>query len=326
MAERRGMSKENLVRTSTKPIVENAQFVTINRKQIERLASEWKAKDAKPPKWPKEAHLETDNVEQMLTYLITLDTLNFCFWHSEPEKRWGIMYEGKRYNGYYALALALKKFFIDTPRKATFQWMRSMKFEDFKAMLGGTGELLLLKERWNTLREASVAIEANCNPLAQIFNWDGDAIKTAVCIASINSFNDVEWLNNKCIWFLKRAQLLISDIYGAFGGRGPGAFKNMEELTAFADYKLPQLLEHEGILVYDAALRERIRRQKLIFPSSREEIEIRAAAIWAVEYLRDALTRLGKNFRAFEIDWMLWNESQTTNMSLPYHRCETIYY
>jgi hypothetical protein len=101
----------------------------------------------------------------------------------------------------------------------------------------------------------------------------------------------------------------------------------MDELTAFADYKLPQVLRHLGIFGYAENLAQKVDQEVNLEPSSPEEVEIRANTIWAVELIRRELVRLGKRFRAFEIDWILWNLGQRAEFrKKPYHRTLTIYY
>jgi hypothetical protein len=65
----------------------------------------------------------------------------------------------------------------------------------------------------------------------------------------------------------------------------------------------------------------------LLEPGSPEEVEIRAATIVAVDTIRRELRRLGKERRAFEIDWILWNLGQDDEYrARPYHRTVTIFY
>lgn len=48
----------------------------------------------------------------------------------------------------------------------------------------------------------------------------------------------------------KRAQILVADIWACCGGRGIGTFKDIDMLTAFADYRIPQALVWFGVLQY----------------------------------------------------------------------------
>ena len=103
--------------------------------------------------------------------------------------------------------------------------------------------------------------------------------------------------------------------------------RDIDRLTAFADYKVPQVLRDLGVLRYRDDLAGAIRRRELIPSGSREEIEIRAATIWGCELLRQALTRQDRDFTAAEVDWLLWNQGQRLpETTEPYHRTRTIYY
>ena len=101
----------------------------------------------------------------------------------------------------------------------------------------------------------------------------------------------------------------------------------MDKLTAFADYKLPQVLRHLGILHYSKPLAQKVDQLVYLKVGSPEEIEIRANTIWAVELIRKQLEGKGKGLRPFEIDWILWNMGQQEDFKVkPYHRTLTIFY
>ena len=48
----------------------------------------------------------------------------------------------------------------------------------------------------------------------------------------------------------KRAQILIADLWALFQGQGLGEFTDIDSLTMFADYRVPQSLQYFGALVY----------------------------------------------------------------------------
>ena len=59
--------------------------------------------------------------------------------------------------------------------------------------------------------------------------------------------------------------MVVSDVWGAYGRKKPGtfashpcAFTDLDQLTMFADYRVPQLLRPLGILEYRPALAQRI--------------------------------------------------------------------
>src|SRR5262249_15123838 len=83
-------------------------------------------------------------------------------------------------------------------------------------------------------------------------------------VSTFPSFNDVTTYDGHEVRFYKRAQILAADLHGAFAGQGLGAFDDLEILTAFADYKVPQVLRRLGVLVYADALAARVDSRVLI--------------------------------------------------------------
>lgn len=150
-----------------------------------------------------------------------------------------------------------------------------------------------------------------------------DAVETAqLLVREFSSFRDVAQLDGNDVFFLKRAQICPNDL-SYLGRAGIGRrITNLANLTAFADYKIPQMLRKAGVITYSQDLAERIDNYILIPAGSREEIEIRAAGIWGVELIRQKL----QSYTSGEIDNALWLISQDQAGAKPYHRTETIYY
>lgn len=44
-------------------------------------------------------------------------------------------------------------------------------------------------------------------------------------------------LPGRQVFLYKRAQIFVGDVYGAYGGKGLGAFWDVDQLTMFADYR-----------------------------------------------------------------------------------------
>jgi len=60
---------------------------------------------------------------------------------------------------------------------------------------------------------------------------------------------------------------------------------------------------------------------------SREEIEIRATTIWAIEQMKEVLRPRFPQITARQLDDHLWSLGQTKSPDdKPYHRTKTIYY
>lgn len=127
--------------------------------------------------------------------------------------------------------------------------------------------------------------------------------------------------------FQKRAQLAAAMLFEAFGGAGWGRLARTDELTVFADYKLPQVLRRLGILNYDAELTETIRSRALIPAGHRREVELRIATIWAAELMRRELARRVPGITALHVDYWLWYAGRQQGPGVePYHRTLTTAY
>ena len=110
--------------------------------------------------------------------------------------------------------------------------------------------------------------------------------------------------------FFKRAQITVSDLATAFSGEGPGAFHDLDELTAFADNTLPNVLRCEGVLRYDEGLAAHIDAGVELAPGCPQEIELRAAAVHSVEIMAGYLRDRGVAVSARALDAWLWQRGQ----------------
>ena len=83
--------------------------------------------------------------------------------------------------------------------------------------------------------------------------------------------------------FLKRAFLFIIEM-----NRRVGWFKNdIYKIPIPADYQIPKMLHHFGVLIYDDMLNKKIKNYELILSGSLEECEIRASSIKACKMIAE---------------------------------------
>ena len=75
--------------------------------------------------------------------------------------------------------------------------------------------------------------------------------------------------------FLKRAQILAADLWACFGGESHGAFRDVDKITTFADYRVPQILASLGCIGYSPPLLSMVQGRCLIESGSSYELQIR---------------------------------------------------
>jgi hypothetical protein len=92
-------------------------------------------------------------------------------------------------------------------------------------------------------------------------------------------FNDVvRFENRKSVRFLKRAQICVADLWAAFDGEAFGQFNDIDKITMFADYRVPQMLNILGCLWYSPLLDHAIRQKNLIETGHSWEIQLRGTS------------------------------------------------
>ena len=323
------------VLTGTVVVVREGTLVTLDSEAIRRLAERWAGQP-----WPVAdvasdfaAMHFNDGSPRTANWMLLVDALNFCFWGEPREQRWSVEWRGQLWDGYYALAAALTRAMDEGVPLADAVYLAEMTADQLASALRpapGYPAIPLFDERLANAREVGrVLIERYHGQMIHAIEAaDYDAVALALLLArDFPSFADIAAWNDQSVPLLKRAQICVGDLHTAFSGAGYGAIHGIERLTAFADYKLPQMLRREGALVYEPELAELIADYTLIPAGSEAEVEIRAATVWAVELLRRALEERGIRQTASAIDYRIWLESQSAPPdNIPYHRTRTIYY
>jgi hypothetical protein len=323
---------------STRPVIAHAADVWIDPVRVAAVADELATTITEPPAWNDDLHFRDPAADwRTAGWVLALDALNFCFWSAgpDPDDRWRVTYRGERYDGYWALAAALRRAVEEGHPLWDPAYLAAITPAQVAQILRpdpGSPDIPLFAERVANLQELGrglLALDAGEQAAsAMIAMAQGSAARLVEqVIRRFPSFNDVALYRNREVRFYKRAQILIADLIGSFAGEGLGAFTDLDALTAFADYKVPQVLRGLGILTYSPALAATVDARTLIPAGSPTEVEIRAGTIWACELLRQALADRGRMLHAFEVDWLLWTAGQSLPPDTrPYHRTLTIFY
>jgi hypothetical protein len=317
------------VLSSTAPVAAAGDPVQLDPEAIARFAREHAAD---PAPAPAEADLHATFLppRRFCNYLLLLEALNFSFWDEEP--RWRVAYRGARHDGYWALTAALHRA-VSEDRTPLWdaRWMAELEPTGLERLLHGEGRPPpLMAERLAHVREAGAVL---------LRRWDGefanlveacrgDAVRLAIAFAAeFTSFRDEARWQGRVVRFLKRAQIGAADLSRLLPNDPLGRLSGLEQLTAFADYKVPQVMRREGMLVPASDLARRIDAREELPAGSPEELAIRACTIWGCEWLARAFSaERGRPTPAMDVDYLLWCTGQDKRGLPPYHRTRTIYY
>lgn len=314
------------IRTATRAVLARARWVRLDPTGLDRLAAALPFPLPDLPSWDHPLHWR-GTPEQTANYVLLLDALNFCFW---GEPRWRIHYQGRAYDGYWALAAALRRALDAGQPLYDPRYLASLDDEDLAALFAGDATIPLLHLRIAHIREVAHGLLQHTGGtfLSIVRQVNGSAIALVREVVRLfPCFDDVARYDELWVPFSKRAQLLCTDLAGAFRGEEPARFRDLDQLTAFADYKLPQVLRWFGALRYEPDLAHRVDAKQEIPAGSPEEVEIRAATIAAVDELVVRLQSTGQRAAPWQIDWALWQLGQTLpSHAPPYHRTRTPFY
>lgn len=313
------------VRAGCKTVAEQAIHIQIDIDRIPAYAAGLPLSEATRPAHDPECHY-LNRSEDTAAFFLTLDAINFgsgYFPHLHKQA-------GR--SGYFTIAGCLN---------AHFQKYGPFSARDLIRLTAADCTRIFAQDPANKpVAELMQLFAKGLNGLGVYLQTDFDGNFTDLIAAADASaerlvqvlvqmpcFKDVALWDGIEVPFFKRAQLTAADLALAFNGQGPGRFEDLDHLTIFADNLVPHVLRVDKILHYSPELRARIEAGDLIAAGSREEIEIRACALHAVELIKAALSDSGQSFNAMTLDFLLWNRGQQpAYKSIPRHRTRTIFY
>ncbi len=309
--------------SSTLPIVEHSSLVHIHEDQLDSLATQIQTHLAQgTPDLTTGLGLTGDPTVD-LPLILTEDAANFCFWAEQDKLKWTVEWPiGTFQDGWYALVACFRRALAEGTPILDAGYLRTLTLAQVKHFFRSSNEAVipLLEERLANLREVGEVLTSRFH--GSFTHWlsttDYSAPNVVHRLATdFPSFRDVSVHTGQPVYFYKRAQWgahALSYISGL-------TITQLDQLAAFADYKLPQILRQFGVFSYAPQLAKLIDTYTLIPSGSPAELEIRAATVWAVELLHQ---RLG--ISAADVDNALWHLSQNLASPAPYHRTYTIYY
>ncbi|GAC1323082.1 MAG: hypothetical protein NVSMB25_19010 [Thermoleophilaceae bacterium] len=239
--------------------------------------------------------------QDVATYLLTLDTINFgSGWFPTLRKRPG-------WSGYYTVAYSLAERFR-TRGPWTAGELREISVEEIAATFG--------QDPWHEL----VALFAQALRALGVFLGERSALEVIEAAGSAETLagelaGGMPFFDDR--GFYKRAQIVPADLELA----GITTFADIDRLTIFADNLVPHVLRVDGVLRYEATLAERIDSGELLAPGQQER-EIRACAVHACELIAAQLAVPPR-----VLDTWLWNRGQSERYkAIPRHRTRTVFY
>lgn len=165
------------------------------------------------------------------------------------------------------------------------------------------------------------------------------------CLRDEHRYKD----RKKPVRFLKRAQILVADLWACFEGKSCGEFRDIDKLTMFADYRIPQILISLNALYCSPVVSAAIKGKQMFESGSKYEMQLRgehsdvetaeglandfaACSIWCVELIRREIKRNHPDAQVNSIllDFFLYDRMKELEAAgqepFPHHRTRSIWY
>ncbi|MHB1172722.1 MAG: queuosine salvage family protein [Lacisediminihabitans sp.] len=311
------------IRAACKSVTQNARWVRVHSERIPAYAAQLRAAP-KSLMVHSAAHHLLGEGDRTVAFFLLLDAVNFGSGY------FPFLDKDSGASGYFTIARRLSDW-IRSSGLPSARRLRSIRGDAVADILGqstanphGDELTALFAAAW---RELGAWIEKR---------WHGDycglpreaasAAEVVSWLGELSFFADVSQYVDQSVPFYKRAQIFVQDLSIADPEGYTSRYPDLDELTIFADNLLPYVLRADGILEYHPWLAERVDSGELIGAGSCEEVELRAAALHAVELLVQQEALHGTPARV--LDYQLWNRGQSLKAIVPQprHRTRTRFY
>jgi Potential Queuosine, Q, salvage protein family len=291
-----------------RPIVEGARDVAVDEPRLVDVAS-WLAYEELPvPPAFLPVRLPP---EDMADFVVIASCLNFAFTDFSTRRRWELVLDGRVYADADGLHVALAHAGPDVLRA---DWLAAVTADRLAEILPG---LQMLEERAAILREVGATL---------LERWDGRFANLVAASPDVESYLETlvrDFPRFDDAPFYKLAQLSAWILHIERAAHWP----DLEKLTAFADYIVPAALRALGILRYSDELAHIVDTWTPIDAGSTQEVEIRAATVWACHLLAGRVNELRPpelQVVDAQIDARLWLPFHKSH--LPHHLTRTTAY
>jgi len=334
-------------RESAKFVADHAEHVKIRQNGIVEMAKWINGQiTAEPYFWRKNWHHQLRPAvldEQAVMFLVVCDAFNFCFWPDADGGDFGVTVGGEKYYRSWGMVACIKRAVDEGVPILNPKWQQNATLKELDSVFRSDSidsSIPLLHERRIGLNELGSFI---------INELDGDvcnllryANKSAVAVCNtmmrMASWNDTTHYRGQKLQIMKRAQLIIADLWACANASHRETeftklcdFHDIDQLTAFADYRVPQTLLEANALEYSAELIEQLKAKTPIPAHDPREVEIRAVSLHAIELLVAEINKSAEiKINAVIVDNLIWEYAMKTffqrDDELPHHRTRTIFY
>ena len=318
---------------SCAPVNVNPRHVFIDEIKLEKIAGELASKDLKCPAWREPVYPESD--DKIIEFFGVINAINFCFTDFKTGNKFDVEYpegSGKIWTGAFAMTAAMKRAMEDGLDILNPAVLYNLTIEDVEHIFRHVSTPIpMLRERLNNLRDIGCEMKIYFSSFRKLFEdfeyrLNSGNYGIVERLNSFESYQDYTWYGGRKIYFNKRAQLFPMMYHGrALSSQGKlTPIRDPENFGALADYEVPKILRHFGVLRYAAKLGKIVDTGIVLEKNGYVEIEIRAQTVNAMSILLNKVKekRLLSGLPPItmaELDYVIWNMGRGQEFKLLRH-------
>jgi len=322
---------EAKVLSSLVPVIENSEEVIINNDEIKNVAR-WMAYEEFI--LPQNNKLRKDP-EDFIRTTFLINTLNFAFTDFKTSVKYSIERDGEIFSDSEAMFKQIHEAIDSGKNLLDGEVLANLTIEDLGKIFSGNIEMPMMEERVEALNSVGVKLSSNfegdwmnfINAGPKRLYKDGEGLIERL-LEEFPRFNDKSiYKDTYEVHFYKLAQLAFWGIHAELSGSKYFVIEDMNSMSAFADYIIPVALEVMKITEYSENLKAKILEGMIIERDSQEEIEIRAASLFATAKLTEEINkRRNKDDQLIipQLDYRIWKQYHATHR--PHHLTVTTMY
>lgn len=324
------------------PVKEDAEYVMNNNTEVDVIRDsipefcefltqefEFETADWDAPVFP---NLDDCSVEDVVDFLFVGNALNYCFNDMESGDKFQVEFIGSDWTGAFGMWAALMKEYQRNPDVLSGDHLAQIDQDEVERIFESSNDV--------QIPMIQTRVE-NLNSVGQLMNeydgtfWDWFSDGQVKLYGSsglvsnlsyTSAFRDSRTYDDQTVRFDKRAQLAVSMVYGKLlDTEYEFNIVDMDSFSVFADYGIPAGLATHGVIEYSDDLYNDIESGVEIEENSKEEIEIRAATVVAVQLVSNYLEQ---NYDVKTdmpvLDFVLWNMRRDAKVNV--HLTETTAY
>lgn len=267
-----------------------------------------------------------------LTMLIS--TLNFAFTDFDSGVKFTAEYQGGQWSDSEGMFACVHEAITSGVPLLDGEYLADVTQSDLERVFRGNINIPMLEDRVSILNGVGRTLTdkyggrfhrwvRDCAPAMYA---DGDGILERM-VVEFPRFNDVSPYKGGEVKLFKLAQLSLWSLHMALHSSGAWSLRDLDRVSAFADYIVPVALRLMGIMEYSDDLEDRINRGVEIVRDSEEEVEIRAHTLYATALLTDEINAIrpqGAHLVIPQTDYRLWKTYHATFW--PHHLTRTVMY